>query len=236
MDAEQLKELIWPHLLKMADIHGWLSDAEATTLFVAAYGLRTPKPVVVEIGSFAGKSSVMIAGGLAASGMGGHLYCVDPFDLTNQKHYLAIAKNHGLGRLHERFIANTWKYDNITAVPGFSVPVAQAEDSGIPSEIDMLFIDGNHSYDAVMADVMAWVPSLKPGGILAMHDVDMPGDAGIVAMLDGGWCPDPIRVVCNLGLGLPVLGWTNTMRAESLFVTRRTDAPWTLLAHNSVAD
>jgi predicted O-methyltransferase YrrM len=36
----------------------------------------------------------------------------------------------------------------------------------------MLFIDGDHSYEAVSADLRDWLPSLKPGGVLAMHDID----------------------------------------------------------------
>jgi len=37
---------------------------------------------------------------------------------------------------------------------------------------DMLFIDGDHHYEAVVADLRTWLPSLKPGGVLAMHDFD----------------------------------------------------------------
>ena len=33
-----------------------------------------------------------------------------------------------------------------------------------------IFIDGDHSYEAVRADLAAWEPKLVPGGILAGHD------------------------------------------------------------------
>ncbi len=37
--------------------------------------------------------------------------------------------------------------------------------------IDLLFIDGDHSYEAVLADLNNWTPFVKPGGIVVLHDV-----------------------------------------------------------------
>ena len=37
--------------------------------------------------------------------------------------------------------------------------------------IDLLFIDGDHSLNGCMADVLDYGPLLRPGGILALHDV-----------------------------------------------------------------
>jgi predicted O-methyltransferase YrrM len=42
---------------------------------------------------------------------------------------------------------------------------------GFTEKIDLLFIDANHEYDAVMRDFEEWSPHLKPGGIIAFHDV-----------------------------------------------------------------
>ena len=39
-----------------------------------------------------------------------------------------------------------------------------------PYQCDLLYVDGGHSYDAVKRDIEAWVPKVKPGGIIAFHD------------------------------------------------------------------
>lgn len=67
---------------------------------------------------------------------------------------------------------------NIQSVPlisgiypiiGESVKVAEWFDYDY---FDAVFIDADHSYSAVTADIKAWLPKVKKGGILAGHDYD----------------------------------------------------------------
>jgi hypothetical protein len=40
--------------------------------------------------------------------------------------------------------------------------------------LDFVFIDADHSYEGCRADIQAWMPKLKPGGLLSGHDYDNP--------------------------------------------------------------
>lgn len=48
---------------------------------------------------------------------------------------------------------------------------------------DFVFLDGNHSYDAVVADIAAWWPKVKAGGILAGHDYVRNPDKNVVGVI-----------------------------------------------------
>jgi len=77
-----------------------------------------------------------------------------------------------------------------------------------PASLDLVFIDGDHSYEAVRADIKAWLPTLKPSGVLAGHDFYKPFPGVIQAVTEAfswellEWLPDTIwylrrKVVCR---------------------------------------
>lgn len=41
--------------------------------------------------------------------------------------------------------------------------------------IDMVFVDGDHSYEGCAGDIATWWPHLKPGGVMALHDYEKVG-------------------------------------------------------------
>ena len=43
-----------------------------------------------------------------------------------------------------------------------------------PVKCNLLFIDGDHRYPAVKADIGTWVPKVKKGGLVAFHDYILP--------------------------------------------------------------
>ena len=42
-------------------------------------------------------------------------------------------------------------------------------------EVDLIFIDADHSYNGCSIDIKAYTPKVKPSGILSGHDIDFPG-------------------------------------------------------------
>ena len=38
--------------------------------------------------------------------------------------------------------------------------------------IDLLYIDGDHSYEGVKADILGWSPHVRPGGFILGHDYE----------------------------------------------------------------
>lgn len=50
---------------------------------------------------------------------------------------------------------------------GLSVEMAKEFED---ASVDAVYIDANHSKDAVLADLSAWVPKVRPGGVVAGHD------------------------------------------------------------------
>jgi hypothetical protein len=75
--------------------------------------------------------------------------------------------------------------------------------------VDLVFIDGDHSPEAVREDWEVWSPHVCPGGHVAFHDAN-------------GRSPGPSAVVDELFYGAePVPGWTVERAVESLLVVRR---------------
>jgi len=109
--------------------------------------------VVCEIGCYEGKTSVTLAQNTI-----GAVYSVDPFFRGR----LGISYGECIARLHRK----RSDVKNLSFLKGFSVNVA----SEFRCAIDFLFIDANHSYDAIKADWDSWMPKVVDGGIIALHD------------------------------------------------------------------
>lgn len=112
---------------------------------------------LVEIGSYIGASSLMIAKGVSKNSI---LYCVDTWnnDAMTEGNWDTLAM----------FNKNTTSVSNrIKTIKSTSIEAAKL----INEPLDFIFIDGDHSYEGVKADVMTWFPKLKQNGIIVMHDV-----------------------------------------------------------------
>jgi len=62
---------------------------------------------------------------------------------------------------------------NARIIKGSSCKVADS----VQAPVHLLFIDGDHHYEAVKCDISAWVPKVPPGGIVVIHDYNPPPES-----------------------------------------------------------
>jgi predicted O-methyltransferase YrrM len=142
---------------------GYLAPEEGRCLHWLALQVP-PGCIAVEIGSFKGKSSAFIASGLTPSA---RLACVDVWENR------AMPYDPPEDVLPE-FQRNVAPYlDKIDIHRGLSADIARKW----RPLIDLLFIDGDHSYEGCLGDIEAWLPHVRRGGWVAFHDSGQEGVA-----------------------------------------------------------
>lgn len=128
--------------------------------------------VIIEIGPFTGKSTCFMARGVRESYATKHIYSIDPWeflDLPISGSGLEIAKTRA--EAHELFQDNVKKCgfsDIVTEFHGFSYDAANKWTS--PSDIGLIYVDGDHKYMGVKADVDSWSPKLAVGSVMVFDD------------------------------------------------------------------
>jgi predicted O-methyltransferase YrrM len=140
------------------DIEGFMDDRELIWLNEQA----KTKQTIVEIGSWCGRSTYALL-----KDCPGTVYAVDHFK-GSEEHQGTIEA--GLNP-YEEFMKNVGHFKNLRVMKMTSLEASMSEE--IPREVDMVFIDGAHDYDSVMADLKAWSPRAK---FLCGHDA---GEGGV---------------------------------------------------------
>jgi predicted O-methyltransferase YrrM len=143
-------------------VDGWLRDDEGELLFNLGRSC-VGKGVIVEIGSWKGKSTIWLGKGSEA-GHGIAVWAIDPHTGSPEHHELF-----GDVRTFDEFKANiaTAGVDRLV-VPIVSSSQQAAERFEKP--VELIFIDGAHDYESARADFDAWYPKLVEGGVMAFHD------------------------------------------------------------------
>lgn len=95
---------------------------------------------------------------------GVHLTCVDAW--APYRGYREHVTAEKLDGFYEAAVARLTPY-GCELVRAFSVEAAK----GVPDgSLDFVFVDANHTLPHVMADIAAWAPKVRTGGIVAGHD------------------------------------------------------------------
>jgi predicted O-methyltransferase YrrM len=191
-------------------IPGWLTETESRELYRLAAAVTDDNPVCCEIGTWIGRSAVLISLGLRGK-CNPRLYCVDPFDLVADEpwHKTTYKEQMGLPTLsRKRVFLRTLKVHGVDHIAEPVEALSRGAAASFDRPLDFLFIDGDHSYANVLGDYEAWSPKLKPGGVLAFHDYHPPG---VDTAHDG-----PRRVIHEHVIDNPL--WTQQRFADKLYV------------------
>jgi SAM-dependent methyltransferase len=146
-------------------VEGWLTEAQARRLRDAA--ARVPDGGrIVEIGSFHGRSTIVLA---RAASPGVELVAVDPH-MGSDRGPQEIAADHARGEddfatFHAN-LARAGVAERVRHVRRLSSD-ALAEAGGM---IDLLYVDGAHRYGPALADVRDWGALVPEGGRMLVHD------------------------------------------------------------------
>jgi len=123
---------------------------------------------IVEIGVFRGGTAKRILNNLDIQKMITEYWTIDPWELDPP------ILNYGLNMSQKDWDNNYKKvsqmmryFTQLKVLRLFSVEAATLFWDGY---FDLIFIDANHLYEAVIEDIKAWLPKLKKGGIFCGHD------------------------------------------------------------------
>lgn len=152
-------------LADIAGVAGWLSDEQARRLWARAADLSAPARVV-EIGSFQGRSTIVLA---RAAADGVEIVAIDPH-AGNDRGPQEID-----GFAQAAANDNVTFNENLTAAGVRDrvrhVRMCSSDAHGeVEDPIDLLYIDGAHRFGPARDDIVQWGARVRPGGTMLIHD------------------------------------------------------------------
>lgn len=155
------------------NIQGWF---QASRLYSEMVEQAEDGATFVEVGAWKGRSTAYMATEIANSGKQISFHTVDWFKGSNEPAHHAdpIVQN---GKLYEHFCENIRPVRHLVNV--LQMSSTEGAQMFADNSLDFVFLDGAHDYDSVVADILAWYPKLKPGGVLAGDDFMMPPFPGV---------------------------------------------------------
>jgi predicted O-methyltransferase YrrM len=152
-------------MIEIPAIPGWLTPGEANVLVGLALG-----GVVLEYGSYLGKSTVVMAR------VAKFVYTLDwhgygnlpDFNTKTLPDFLKNLEDHGV---RDKVAVLLGGFDQFAPILGKGV-------------FDGAYIDGDHSYEATLRAARLFAPAVKHGGYMAFHDYLNPNAPGVKQAVD----------------------------------------------------
>jgi SAM-dependent methyltransferase len=145
------------------DVEGWLTEAQAARLDRCARAVPD-EGRIVEIGSFRGRSTIVLAQAAAA---GVEIVAIDPH-LGSDRGPQEIAAQPELGEQDTQiFRANLERHGVLDRVRHVRMLSSQAP---LEDTIDALYVDGAHRFGPARDDLVRWGARVRRGGTMLVHD------------------------------------------------------------------
>jgi len=162
----------WTPLFGPGNIPGWMSEDDLTSIEYLCKKLPS-SGLIVEIGSFLGKSASSFAKNLEAQNKEFDILCIDiwewPLELVQNLIRSADFKVPEVNSLFEMFKFYTKPYPNIK-------PIKAVFDKNFEffRQPNLVFEDSDHSAKTLTHALPFWWEKIIPGGVLAGHDYNLP--------------------------------------------------------------
>lgn len=161
----------YANLFGPGDVPGYLTDGDM--LAIACLSKKIPNNgLVVEVGSFLGKSAVEWARGIQSDKKSCQIICIDSFNAPPHilKDLLVTAEFTlpPASTQLEMFRHYTTSFDNIKPLEAFF-----NQDFEFNQLVDLVFEDSTHSSKYLTYALPFWWSKVKDGGILSGHDYNM---------------------------------------------------------------
>jgi predicted O-methyltransferase YrrM len=154
------------------------SDISAHLATLYEIVTRYDKPRVIELGVRFGNSTSALLAGVEKTG--GHLWSVD---------------------IEPPRVPFWWLDSGL-----WTLTVGDDRDPAIIEvlpECDVLFIDTSHTFDHTLEELTAYVPKVKPGGVVLLHDTEYEPENGCqVARALDQFAPGWVNIPGSFGLGM----------------------------------
>ena len=163
------------------DIFGYFNYEKLFDRMVEGHDSKVPGHFV-ELGCFLGKSTSYLASTIALSGKDIKLDAIDIFKkfLPEYENYSYLASFKG-----DSFAAFL---ENTDSVSEYINPIKAASLDAVllykDKSLDFVFIDTEHSYENVKAEITAWLPKICLGGYIGGHDYETSGKYGVKKAVD----------------------------------------------------
>ena len=162
------------NLTDFKKIKGFLSHEEGLFLYKLAKR-NCLKSFSVEIGSYCGKSACYIAEACKENKT--YLISIDHHQGSEEQQFgeeyfdseVYDYKKKVVSTL-PLFLKNIKKF----SLSDYIKPLVMSSEEAskiVDSEIELVFIDGSHTYESARLDFNSWKNKIKVGGILAIHDI-----------------------------------------------------------------